>query len=56
MTTRQIEAKAAAAQVPYTMARQIRQLLDEARKAGGYSVDEWTEVERQIVELVTEEG
>lgn len=56
MTTRQIEAKAARAHVPYEVAKQIRALLDAAKAQGKYTSDEWADVEAQIIELVTEEG
>ena len=34
---------------------EIRELLDGARKESGLTVEEWLEVERQILELVGEE-
>lgn len=55
MTTKQIEAKAQKALLPYKIAAQIRATLDEAKKASGLSAEEWVETERQIIELVGEE-
>ena len=55
MTTTQIEKKAARAMTKYTVAKQIRELLDAAKKA--YGATDWTDedLESQIMELVTEE-
>lgn len=55
MTNAQIEKKAAAAQVPFQLAVKVRRLLDEAKKAGGYTAEEWSEIEQQVIELVTGE-
>jgi hypothetical protein len=51
-----IMAKQSEANVKFELAKQIRTILDDARKA--YGVDAWDEddVETQICELVFEEG
>lgn len=56
MTTTQISKKAARAMTKFEIAKQIRELLDAAKKA--YGATEWTDedLEGQILELVTEEG
>jgi len=52
MTSKQIEAKATRAQLPYKLALQIRALLDEAKKTSGLSAEDWHDVEGEILELV----
>lgn len=56
MTTTQIEKRAARAMTKFDLAKQIRALLDTAKKA--YGATEWAddEIEAQVMELVTEEG
>jgi len=56
MTRARIEKAQAAANLPFELAKQIRQLLDEAKKAGGYTADDWAEVEQKVLELVSEES
>lgn len=56
MTAAKIEKAAAQAQMPYQLALAVRRMLDEAKKAGGYSAEEWSEVETKVIELVTEEA
>lgn len=55
MTLKQIEARQMKENVPFELAKKIRVLLDEARKA--YGAAEWDDdgMEEKIVELVTEE-
>jgi hypothetical protein len=55
MTTKQIEAAQKRGNVKFEVAKQIRQLLDEAKKTHGFTSDEWPDVEGEIVELVTGE-
>jgi hypothetical protein len=56
VTAEQIAKAHARATVPYTLAAQIRTLLDDARK--GYGPSKWDEddVEQKVIELVTEDG
>lgn len=56
MTSKQIEAKAARAQLPYKLALQIRELLDAARAEHKMGAEEWRELEGEVLELVGEEG
>lgn len=56
MTVKQIAAAAARAQLPYDLATRIRTLLDEARALAKLGAEEWAEVERLAIELVTDEG
>jgi hypothetical protein len=56
VTTKQIAAKAARAQLPYQLATQIRELLDESKAAAKLSADDWAEVEQKVLELVSEES
>jgi hypothetical protein len=56
MTADQIWKAQERATVPYDLARQIRTLLDDARKSYGPSKWDEDEVEGKVIELVTEEG
>jgi len=55
MTTTQIEKRQAKANIPYELAKQIRKLLDDARKA--YGAEDWeaNDVESQVFDLVSGE-
>lgn len=55
MTQNQIERRMQQEMVPYQLAKQIRELLDQAKKA--YGAQDWadSEVETKIAELVFEE-
>lgn len=56
MTTKQIEVEQMKVNAKYEIAKQIRKLLDDARKT--YGTQEWDDgdLEHQIIELVCEEG
>jgi len=56
MTLKQIEARQMKENVPFELAKKIRTILDEARKA--YGPGEWDDddVESKIVDLVVGEG
>lgn len=56
MTLKQIEKKQAMANLPYTLALQIRTLLDAARKDAGLNAEDWDDVETQAYELAFGEG
>lgn len=56
MTTRHIEAKQARANLPFELAKKIRALLDAARAEAKLGAEEWAELEREVLELVSEEG
>ena len=55
MTANKIEAAQKKAQIPYEVAKQIRQMLDEAKKA--YGVSDWNDemIEEEIQRLVFED-
>ena len=55
MTRAKIEKEAQRAQIPYQLALQIRQLLDDARKAYGGEAWDGDDMESKVLELVTEE-
>jgi hypothetical protein len=54
MTIEAITHKAAQAAIPYTVAKEIRRLLDDARTQ--YGADDWDgdDVETLVIELVTD--
>ncbi|MEO7895888.1 MAG: hypothetical protein ABIR65_01195 [Pseudolysinimonas sp.] len=54
MTTTNISKAQEKANVPFEVAKKIRQLLDEAKKAYGSGWDD-ADVEGKIMELVTED-
>lgn len=54
MTVEQLTKKQAEANLPFELARQIRELLDSAKK-GWKGEDDWDDIETQVIELVTEE-
>jgi hypothetical protein len=53
MTTKQIEAAKARAATKFDVATQIRELLDNARKAYGATAWDDEDLESEILELVT---
>lgn len=55
MTANQIENVQKQANLPYEVAKQIRAILDQARKDYGAADWDGDDVEAKIVELVTEE-
>ena len=55
MTTKQIEAAQKRENVRFEVAKQIRALLDAAKKDNGFTGDDWPDVEAEIIELVTGE-
>lgn len=55
MKTAKIMEKAKRAQVPYTVAAQIRELLDAARKEYGPTDWDDDDIESKVAELVFEE-
>lgn len=54
MTIEQLSKKQAEANLPFELARQIRELLDAAKKTWK-GEDDWEDIESQVIELVTEE-
>lgn len=56
MMMREIERRETARQLPYQLAKQIRQLLDHAKQEHGKEInEEWTDLEAEVSELVFEE-
>jgi hypothetical protein len=53
MTANAISKKQTQAQIPYEVARQIRELLDAARKSYGSQAWDEEAVEDQVIDLVT---
>lgn len=54
MTVEQLTKKQSEANLPFELARQIREILDAA-KTTWQGEDDWEDVEAQVIELVTEE-
>ena len=55
MNAAKIEAAKVKAAIPYEVAKQIRELLDQARKSYGPSDWDGDDIEARVIELVTEE-